>query len=216
MKKLSLALILAIPSISSIAATPTQQALETVNQKCSFQLNSNKTYFGCPMVTVEFPFQKDATFKKKFFDVLKKSGFTYTGDPIGSFDPEISPQRVFSSSVITPLSKYEVKYSLVDKNRVEYGMIIYYAPKTNKMVIMPYGKEGDVTHKWLGDVKDSNLKNAIIQRELNEYRLWEYEPSHKESVNQTLREIKVNLGVDAKFDNFPDFDPTYRLSYERK
>lgn len=216
MKKMSLAILLALPSIAAIASTPTQQALEAVNKQCGFQVNSALTYHGCSMVTAHFPFMNDLTFQKKFFDVLKKSGFTYTGDPIANFDPEISPQRVFNASVITPLSIYGTKYALFDTKGVEYSAEIYYAPNTNKLIIMPYGVKGDTAHKWLGDVKDSNLKKAIIQDELNAYRLWEYQPSHKEHVNRKLREIKVNLGVDAKFDNFPDFDPNYRLSYERK
>ena len=81
---------------------------------------------------------------------------------------------------------------------------------------MPHGRKGDVTHKWLGDVQDSNLKKAMIQREVLHYRITSPYTSHTDSYNAALREIKVNLGTDVKFDGFDSFDPNYRLSYERK
>ena len=216
MKKLSLALILALPSISAFADIPTQQALESVNKQCSFQVNRDQTYLGCSIVSALFPFHNDVTFQKKFFDVLKKSRFTYTGDPIGGLDTDISPQRIFNGSVITPLTNDDVEFALFDKKGIEYGMTIYYAPYTNKLVIMPHGRKGDVTHKWLGDVQDSNLKKAMIQREVLHYRITSPYTSQTDSYNAALREIKVNLGTDVKFDGFDGFDPNYRLSYERK
>lgn len=216
MKKLSLALFLALTSISALASTPTQQALESVNKQCAFQVNKDQTYFGCSIVSALFPFQNDMTFQKKFFDVLKKSDFTYTGDPIDGLDTDISPQRVFNGSVITPLANSNAEFALFDKKGREYGMTIYYAPYTNKLIIMPHGRKGDVSHKWLGDIKDTNLKKAIIQREVNDYDLMKEYAWKVDSFNATLREIKVNLGVDLKFNGFKGFDPNYRLSYERK
>ncbi len=87
---------------------------------------------------------------------------------------------------------------------------------TNKLIIMPHGRKGDFSHKWLGDIKDTNLKKAIIQREVNDYNLMKEYKWQVDSFNATLRAIKVNLGVDLKFNGFKGFDPNYRLSYERK
>lgn len=215
MKKLSLVLLLTLPSISAIAATPTQQALDAVNKQCGFQVNHSHHYLGCTMVTAHFPFLNDKTFQKKFFDVLKQSGFTYTGDPIAALDGDISPQRIYNSSVITPLISPNTVYALIDKKGVEYGMSVYYAPHTNKLVIMPHGMKGDVSHKWLGDVKDSNLKKSIIHDNINTYNVMKAYASEGDFFNSSLREIKVNLGVDVKFDGFKNFNPNYRLSYER-
>ena len=56
----------------------------------------------------------------------------------------------------------------------------------------------------------------MIQREVLHYRITSPYTSHTDSYNAALREIKVNLGTDVKFDGFDGFDPNYRLSYERK
>lgn len=56
----------------------------------------------------------------------------------------------------------------------------------------------------------------MIQREVLHYRITSPYTSHTDSYNAALREIKVNLGTDVKFDGFDSFDPNYRLSYERK
>lgn len=93
MTKLSaaLAILLAVPSISTFAATPTQEAILSVDKVCASQPAPERTYRECNLGVAYFPFDVDPNLQSRFKTLSREAGYKVVGNPLAK-RRKLSPQ----------------------------------------------------------------------------------------------------------------------------
>lgn len=208
----------------SYAKTPLQQILDIANQTCSQSTKYGVfTYEDCSTSSFLFPVANDSAFQKKLVTTINNMGLRVDGDLITSIEPRVNNYYIYHGTVVELGIDYFSNVSAFDKAGNEYGLSIFYAPYTNKMIIQPLSRNTEkYAGKWGGDLKDPMLRKAILEHINWQYRVYFKprigpvdNPEFKgELLNKNLREIKINLGITHKIPGFSYYDANFKLPSE--